>query len=76
MLIMTIRYEKSVNDFRAWGHAQDTLATVAFKNKEKELDELCEEIFPNGCTETELNDFLTFDRDYIFDTLGIERDED
>lgn len=32
---------------------------------------LLDEIFPDGCTETELNDFLWFDYEFIFLALDI-----
>lgn len=33
---------------------------------------LLEETFPDGCPETELNDFLWFDDEFIFSDLDIE----
>ena len=33
------------------------------------------EMYPEGVTETELNDILWFEDEWIFDTLGIETEE-
>jgi hypothetical protein len=35
--------------------------------------DLLEKIFPVGCTETELNDFLWFDEEYILSALDIKQ---
>lgn len=35
--------------------------------------DLLEKIFPDGCTETELNDFLWFDEEYILSALDIKQ---
>ncbi len=34
------------------------------------LEEYIEELYPEGCTDVELNDFLWFERDTIADLLG------
>ena len=36
--------------------------------------ELLQDIFTDIPTETEINDFLWFDDDYIYDQLGIEEE--
>jgi len=35
---------------------------------------IVEDIFPDGCSETELNDFLWFDDEFIFSALDIKQD--
>lgn len=67
-----------MDDFRtlknnSWSGALDTLKDIEEADKEDELMYLLEEIF-NGeiPTETEVNDFLWHDRDYIYELLGIE----
>lgn len=55
----------------AWGGAVDTLDTISNEGKENDLMMLLNELYPDGVDETELNDFLAFEDDYIFDVLGI-----
>lgn len=73
---MKITYETTIGNFRAWGNAVNTLATIELKNKMEDFETFCEEFFFGEVNETQLNDFLSFESDFIFDTLGIERDED
>lgn len=59
----------------AWNGAVDTLNTVLDESKEKELMKLLNTVYPDGVDEIELNDFLTFEDDYIFNELGINSEE-
>ena len=59
-----------------WSGAVATLDDIVKHNKENELMELLEEIFPEGATETEINDFLWFDDEYIYECLGIGEEEE
>lgn len=65
---------KLVN-FEAWSGAKDTKQTIIDNNKADDFDFLIEELYPDGLTETALNDLLWFDDDFIFETLGIEIEE-
>lgn len=56
----------------AWGGAVDTLNTISNEGKEDDLMELLDELYPDGVDETELNDFLAFEDDYIFQNLDID----
>ncbi len=58
-----------------WCGAVDTLNEVIKHNKENELIYLLEEIFPEGATETEINDFLWFDDEYIYECLEIQLED-
>jgi hypothetical protein len=58
-----------------WSGAVDTLNCIIINNKENELMDLLEKEFPEGASETEVNDFLWFADDYIFEYLGIEEEE-
>lgn len=67
---------EGIQDFEAWSGGETTKRVILENDKEEEFNSLLEEIFPNGCTETELNDFLWFDADSIYDMLGIKTEED
>ena len=55
-----------------WSGAKYTVQRVSDENKEDELMELLEKFFcGREPTETEVNDFLWFESDYIYECLGI-----
>lgn len=56
----------------AWDGAVDTLNIVLDEGKEDDLMELLDELYPDGVDETELNYFLVFEDDYIFQNLDID----
>lgn len=59
----------------AWGGAVDTLCIISNEGKENDLMELLDFVYPDGVDEMELNDFLVFEDDYIFNELGINLEE-
>ncbi len=67
-----------MDDFRtlknnSWSGALDTLKDIEEADKEDELMYFLEEIFADTTpTETEVNDFLWFERDYIYESLGLD----
>ena len=68
--------ETSISNFQSWSGAKDTQKTIIENNKENEFDALIEELYPDGLSETSLNDLLLFESDWIYETLGISEDED
>lgn len=58
-----------------WFGAVDTLNNIVKHDKENELIYLLEEVFPEGATETEINDFLWFDDEYIYECLEIQLED-
>lgn len=56
----------------SWSGAVDTLNTISNEGKEDDLMELLDELYPDGVDETELNNFLAFEEDYIFQNLDID----
>ena len=56
----------------SWSEAVDTLNTISNEGKEDDLMELLDELYPDGVDETELNNFLAFEDDYIFQNLDID----
>lgn len=68
-----------MDDFRtlknnSWSGALDTLKDIEEADKEDELMYLLEEVVfaDTTPTETEVNDFLWFERDYIYESLGLD----
>ena len=68
---MTITYELNLNSFKAWSGAVDTLERIQREEKCEELENVLEELYPDGMTETELNDLLWFDSESVYEWLGI-----
>lgn len=66
----------SLRNFDAWSGAVDTKETIIDAGKEKEFDFLIDELYPDGLTDTQLNDLLWFEEDWLFEMLGIEIDEE
>ena len=62
----------SIADFEAWSGAKDTVQTIIDNNKENDFDSLIEELYPEGLTDTQLNDLLWHDSDWCLEQLGIE----
>ena len=72
---MTITYELDLNNFQAWSGAKDTLDRVQREGKCGLLEQILEDIYPDGMTETELNDLLWFDSESVYEWLGIRSEE-
>ena len=68
---MTITYELDLNRFEAWSGAVDTLERIQREGKCAELENILEELYPDGMTETELNDLLWFESESVYEWLGI-----
>ena len=68
---------KEINDFYAladmvWSGAVDTIKDIQNANKEDEFMNFLEAVFCNEVpTDTEVNDFIWFERDYIYENIGL-----
>ena len=65
----------SVDSFGFWSGAKDTVKDVREAKKMDELQSLIEERFADNempPTETEINDFVWFERGYIYSQLGLD----
>ena len=73
---MEIKKEIDFEDLKdiCWSGAINTLEKIEEEEKEEELMELLESNFEEIPTETEINDFLWFEDDFIFEELGIEEE--
>lgn len=73
---MKITTELNLADFNAWSGAVETKKTILAHNKERDFEYLIEELYPDGMTDTELNDLLWFESEWIFENLGISESEE
>ena len=72
---MIIYKEESLKNFQFWSGAK----YLASRLTEKEFDiieELLEELYPDGMEETQINDFFWFDGDLIAQALGYKDEDD
>ena len=60
-----------MNSFQAWSGAKETLERIQCEGKCGLLEQILEDIYPDGMTETELNDLLWFESETVYEWLGI-----
>lgn len=72
---MTITYELDLRNFKAWSGAKDTLERVINEEKCDLLEQILEYTYPEGMTETELNDLLWFEPETVYEWLGIRSEK-
>ena len=72
---MKVINDMSLNNFQYWAGAGYTFE-VLDSHQIGEIEGILEELYPDGMTETEVNDFFWFERDTIADWLGFESWED
>ena len=69
---MKIISEKNLRDFNAWGGAIETKKIILDAGLEEEFEEIINQCSPEGISDTNLNDILWFNRDWVLQILGIE----
>lgn len=70
---MKFTNEIEMANFEAWQGGIDTLKTIVEHGKTEELEFLLNELFLEEVpTETQINDILWFESEWLFENLGIE----
>lgn len=72
---MALVVNVGINGYKPWSGAISTWNEIEEANKVDELEYLLEEFYPDGITDTQLNDILWFESDWVYENLGIS-DED
>lgn len=72
---MTIHTETALHNFAFWSGAKDRAESLTWDELDTIEREL-EELYPEGMTDTELNDLFWFDFDFVVQILGYEDEED
>ena len=72
----TFNENTNLRNFDAWSGAKNTKETILNANKGNDFDNLIEELYPDGLSETQLNDILWFESNWIFENLGISEEEE
>lgn len=73
---MKVYYELDFQSFEAWSGAVETQSRIIEEGYTEQFEAILEDLFPNGMTETELNDLLWFESERVYEWLGISCDED
>lgn len=73
---MIIKTETTLADFRAWSGARYTLDRLIEEDACNTMEQVLEDLYPDGLTDTELNDILWFEPDWCFEMCGISTDEE
>ena len=72
---MKIMTETTLRGFNAWSGAIETKKIILDAGLEEEFEMLIDECYPDGLTDTQLNDLLWFEADWILENLGVEVEE-
>lgn len=68
---MRVYAEKSLFDCEFWAGGLDTFNAL-LPHELQEVENILDDLFPDGLSETELNDLFWFDCDTIAEWLGFE----
>ena len=58
---MKITKEISIEEFKGWSGAENTLDKIISEGKAEEFEFILEDLYPEGMDETQLNDLLRFE---------------
>lgn len=68
---MKIIMETSLENFKFWSGAKDTAEIIDEHGLWSTVESILEDLYPNGISDTELNDIFWFEDEWLFETLGI-----
>lgn len=71
---MKVITETTLERFEAWSGAIDTKNLIISLELEEEFELLIDELYPEGLEDTQLNDLLRFDPEWILEALGVEEE--
>lgn len=72
-----MQYKKDFCEFEPWGQAREIYERIEREGKFDELESLLEEVFTSELpTETQINDLLAYDWEWVYEQLGIEDEEE
>ena len=72
---MIIYREVSLTNFEFWVGAKDTVKYLT-EDELNQIEQILKDIYPEGSSETELNDIFWFEDDMIAEWLGYENFEE
>lgn len=69
-------YTDGLSCYKPWSGAIDFYNEIVKEGKLEELEVALDELYPEGMRETELNDLLWHDEDWLRGVLGMDTEED
>ena len=69
---MKITKELNLTEFKFWSEAKNH---TFYYNELKELEYVLDEIYPEGCTETHINDLFWFEEEFLCESIGLDYNE-
>lgn len=71
----SLKITSDISSYKPWSGAVETFEKIKDAGMIDDLDFLLEDIYPDGITETQLNDILWFDADWVLESLGLKDEE-
>lgn len=68
-------YTNGLSSYEPWSGAVDFYNEIVEEGKLKELEDALDELYPDGMSETELNDLLWHDEDWLRGFLDMDTEE-
>lgn len=68
---MKIVSETTLADFEAWSGARETLQHIIDEGGCDRLEAVLEDLYPDGMTDTQLNDILWFEPEWCYEMAGV-----
>ena len=72
---MKVYQEATLKNFEFWGGAVERVNCLTFEELDQ-IESILEDCYPDGISETTLNDIFWFDEDWIAEMLGYESFEE
>lgn len=72
---MKILSERNLASFEFWSGGRDRAMMLTYEEME-EVESALEDIYPDGMTDTELNDLFWFHFGFVCESIGLEYDEE
>jgi hypothetical protein len=70
---MKISKELALTNFDFWSGAKDHSFTYS---ELKEIEVQLEDLYPDGCEETDINDLFWFEEEFLCECIGVDFNED
>ena len=72
---MKITTEQDLRHFDFWGPAKEHALELSYEQLD-DLEYMLEDLYPEGIDETQLNDIMAYDFDWVKEVLGIDEEEE
>ena len=72
---MKVIYYLGIRDFDAWDEALNVKNRIIEEGKADMFDSFMDDLYPEGISAGDLNDFLWFSKDNIYNWLGMDTED-